>query len=289
MENIALRGRFGICLSSNVCRFGCCLGELEVIQALLFLSSLLEIDGFITMNSWLLYCHDWNEMGTWRTLSWKMIIMRWLRLVIIAYLVSCCQMSLVLYGNCELFGVKVSFWLLEFIPPGAVGLWARTEIFIPLKLFHDNILICNWKPKQKKKKSCPMDHAAAYHEAGQEECFVFIEEDLKWKFGVCVCLLVLVCTLSLFPWGMLNCCSKYLERVSGLRLRLSKIIHLRLALSWSRKYFSGTVRESKGLSRLTALAEVVLTLPWTLLEAWAEFQICGKTWMQVSVVLPQRW
>lgn len=151
MENIALRGRFGICLSSNVCRFGCCLGELEVIQALLFLSSLLEIGGFITMNSWLLYCHDWNEMGTWRTLSWKMIIMWWLRLVIIAYLVSCCQMSLVLYGNCELFGVKVSFWLLEFIPPGAVGLWARTEIFIPLKLFHDNILICNWKPKQKKK------------------------------------------------------------------------------------------------------------------------------------------
>lgn len=141
----------------------------------------------------------------------------------------------------------------------------------------------------RKKKSCPMDHAAAYHEAGQEECFVFIEEDLKWKFGVCVCLLVLVCTLSLFPWGMLNCCSKYLERVSGLRLRLSKIIHLRLALSWSRKYFSGTVRESKGLSQLTALAEVVLTLPWTLLEAWAEFQICGKTWMQVSVVLPQRW
>lgn len=155
MENITLRGRFGICLSSNVCRFGCCLGELEVIQALLFLSSLLEIGGFITMNSWLLYCHDWNEMGTWRTLSWKMIIMRWLRLVIIAYLVSCCQMSLVLYGNCELFGVKVSFWLLEFIPPGAVGLWARTEIFIPLKLFHDNILICNWKPKQKKKNLVP--------------------------------------------------------------------------------------------------------------------------------------
>lgn len=83
-------------------------------------------------------------------------------LVIIAYLVSFCQMSLVLYGNCEILGVKVLFCLLEFIPPGAVGLWARTNVFILQNLLHDNILIWNWRPKQKKKKvkSFLVDRAA---------------------------------------------------------------------------------------------------------------------------------